>query len=391
MKLLYLANARMPTEKAHGYQIAKMCACYAQRGVSVALIVPTRRNALKEDVFTYYGIAHNFRVQKLTLPDCIRWSPYIGAWAYWLQTLVYALRVGVMRIDDDTVVLTRQPEVVWLMRLRGKKTVYECHDWLPKGREKLYVRFLRKANGIITTNSHIKRRFVASGFEERNILVAPNGIDLGVFALTISKEDARAQLDIDNALKKKLHQSVMLLYTGSYTTMGVDKGIHTILEALKELHTQIRFVAVGGNEKDIARYRREAKEADVADQVYLFGRKNQHLLAIYQRAADVLLMPFPKKAHYAYYMSPLKTFEYMASGVPIIASDLPSMREILDETSCTFCAPDNAHNLAEKINFVLSQRESMQQKAIRAREIVATYTWEKRAERILQWIGRVTL
>jgi len=253
------------------------------------------------------------------------------------------------------------------------------------------VRFLRKANGIITTNSHIKRRFVASGFEERNILVAPNGIDLGVFALTISKEDARAQLDIDNALKKKLHQSVMLLYTGSYTTMGVDKGIHTILEALKELHTQIRFVAVGGNEKDIARYRREAKEADVADQVYLFGRKNQHLLAIYQRAADVLLMPFPKKAHYAYYMSPLKTFEYMASGVPIIASDLPSMREILDETSCTFCAPDNAHNLAEKINFVLSQRESMQQKAIRAREIVATYTWEKRAERILQWIGRVTL
>lgn len=49
MKLIYLANIRIPTEKAHGYQIMKMCEQFADKGVNVQLVVTKRKNNLRED------------------------------------------------------------------------------------------------------------------------------------------------------------------------------------------------------------------------------------------------------------------------------------------------------------------------------------------------------
>jgi len=59
MKLIYLANIRMPTEKAHGVQIMKMCEAFSENGVSVDLIVSERGDA-KKDPFQYYGVKNNF-------------------------------------------------------------------------------------------------------------------------------------------------------------------------------------------------------------------------------------------------------------------------------------------------------------------------------------------
>ncbi len=49
MKLVYIANVRIPTEKAHGYQICKMCEEFSSQGIKVELWVPTRENNIKED------------------------------------------------------------------------------------------------------------------------------------------------------------------------------------------------------------------------------------------------------------------------------------------------------------------------------------------------------
>lgn len=53
MKITYIANIRIPTEKAHGYAIMKMCEQFAKLGASLDLVVPDRRNQLKEDPFYF--------------------------------------------------------------------------------------------------------------------------------------------------------------------------------------------------------------------------------------------------------------------------------------------------------------------------------------------------
>ena len=83
----------------------------------------------------------------------------------------------------------------------------------------------------------------------------------------------------------------------------------------------------------------------------------------------------------------MKLFEYMASGVPIVASDLPSLREVLDESSCYLCKPDNPESLAKTIKEALIDQNMAQNKAKNALAKVREYTWSKRAEMISLFIS----
>ena len=69
MKLIYLADIRLPTEKAHGIQIMKMCEAFAIQGIEVELMVPRRKNPIAEDPFCYYGVKKIFKINKISSLD----------------------------------------------------------------------------------------------------------------------------------------------------------------------------------------------------------------------------------------------------------------------------------------------------------------------------------
>ena len=106
-------------------------------------------------------------------------------------------------------------------------------------------------------------------------------------------------------------------------------------------------------------------------------------------SADVLVLPNSAKPKISsHYTSPLKLFQYMASGVPIIASDLPSIREILTDDTAFWFPPDDERALARQIEYVLSHPDEARSKAARAREEVKKYTWDARASAILEYIQK---
>ena len=98
-------------------------------------------------------------------------------------------------------------------------------------------------------------------------------------------------------------------------------------------------------------------------------------------------MNYPDLEHYAHYMSPFKLFEYMASGVPFITTDLPSVREVVDERMTTFVAPGDYEALAAALVAVARDQGAAQVRARRAREEVTRYTWPLRAERIATFVS----
>ena len=100
-------------------------------------------------------------------------------------------------------------------------------------------------------------------------------------------------------------------------------------------------------------------------------------------ACDVLVMPFPDLLHYRQNMSPLKMFEYMASGRPIIASDLPTVRDVLSEKTCIFCTPGDVQSLRDALEWVKANPEEAAARAAKAHELVKRHTWEERMKRIL--------
>lgn len=388
MKIYYIQNCRLPTEKAHGYQIMKMCEAFASKDVDLELIVPKKSNPITENAFEYYNVKNNFKIRYLKFFDFFKIRLFPQKISYILNELEYLVIILFLNNDSTGICITRNEFLAAILKLKKFMVVYECHDWFRKWK-KISLFCLKKVDILITTNIFIKENFLNNNFHPKSIHCLPNGIDLEIFGLDISKTEARYEINRNPDLKCNIiHNKKILLYTGSYKTMGVEKGIDEILLALTKMkNSDVHFLAVGGNEKDRSFYLQMAKKLGVDNKIQLLGRVVQEQLAIIQKSADILLMPFPDKAHYKYHMTPLKMFEYMASKRPIIASSLPSIKAILNEKNAFFVEPGNANSLAQMIKYLLAHEAKSEQNALRAYSDVSSFTWINRASKIINYIN----
>lgn len=90
------------------------------------------------------------------------------------------------------------------------------------------------------------------------------------------------------------------------------------------------------------------------------------------------------------FTSPLKLFEYMAAGKVIVASDLPSIREILDDQKAYLCPPASPRSLAEAIHSVYRDPALAESRTRAARLAARDYSWDSRAGTILEFLEGIT-
>jgi glycosyltransferase involved in cell wall biosynthesis len=146
----------------------------------------------------------------------------------------------------------------------------------------------------------------------------------------------------------------------------------------------LRGLLVGGRQDDVERMRRTVKENDWRN-IEVVGHVSPSEVPFYQVAADILVLPNSAQAEISRsYTSPLKLFEYMAAERPIIASDLPSLREVLNEDNALLVTPDDANALAAALRQLLADPALGQRLAHHARRDVEAYSWRARAEQILK-------
>ena len=135
---------------------------------------------------------------------------------------------------------------------------------------------------------------------------------------------------------------------------------------------------------DVARLRRYAAGLD---HVRIDGFQPAERVPLYLAAADVGVVPNRKSpAISARYTSPLKVFEAKAAGLPLVASDLPSLREVLGEDEALFVTPEDSRALADGICRLLADGPERARRAARMRASAPEHTWDARAARIVQWM-----
>src|SRR4051812_17441384 len=118
MKIQYVTNVRMPTEKAHGIQIAKACEAFARAGNEVKLIVPRRRNPIMESPFAYYGIEPNFAIHTCFAVDSVSW----GKAGFLLETCSFALS-ALRVVWKDELVYGRDEIVLAILAFFGAQSI----------------------------------------------------------------------------------------------------------------------------------------------------------------------------------------------------------------------------------------------------------------------------
>lgn len=374
MKLLYLANVRMPTEKAHGLQILKTCEAFARRGAKVELVVPRRRNALVADPFAYYGVERIFSVTRRPTIDAV----YLGPLGFWLQSLTFFLGAlpHVARAGADAI-YSRDMLSCVALSLLGFSVVYEDHE--PRRNKTLYAFMLRRIPRKVVVARHLLRLYEELGVPTERVLVAPNGVDTYEFDRAARDPSLWQAYGIPAGRR-------IVLYVGHFYRW---KGIYTLLDSSEYVSDEAHLVCIGGTTED----RRAVEEY-----VRVRGLSNVRLIPFmphsdvvrYIKSADVLVLPnTAEEERSARYTTPLKLFEYMASGVPIVASRIPSIELYLaDGENALLTKPDDPGELASGIRRALSDLEASRRVGARAKEEARAYSWESRSRTILEFIAR---
>jgi glycosyltransferase involved in cell wall biosynthesis len=221
-----------------------------------------------------------------------------------------------------------------------------------------------------------KRLAEKYGFPVERMLLQPNAVDVSYFEISQSLEDARRQLGLP--INKRI-----ALYTGHLFSW---KGVYALADAAAYVPDNTAVYFVGGTVDDRFALQQYVRSRRIPNIEFLPHQEHAKI-PVFLRAADVLILPNTAKENASKYeTSPVKLFEYLAAHKPIVASDIPSIREIVSEREVFFFEPDNERSLAQTIATALTSTDAVLKKSHAARELAKVHSWEARSANIGNFI-----
>ncbi len=297
---------------------------------------------------------------------------------FWLPYFIFfkvKARRGACFFSNDQFLLASL--IIWKKILRFSSLI--CADWHMFSGSWKDGFIARNADLHISTTEHLRNQIITElGARAEDIQTVHGGVS------------DEALLERDSlALRKELNlplDQILVGYIGLFRTLGMEKGILTMVEALTYVPREknIKMVFVGGKGEEIDFYQKKARELNVEAQCIFVEKVSSGGVMDYQSAMNILVIPYPDLPHYRKYGFPMKTYEYMASGVPILYSNLPIIEEVLRDYGTSFIA-GNAQSLAEVVIESLASGQVIE-KAKKAKQKSLEYTWKEKAKTILKYM-----
>jgi glycosyltransferase involved in cell wall biosynthesis len=364
MNIVAVAGATIPSDTANSLQVMKACQALVQLGHDVTLLVPGARDT-SVDLRAHYGLQAEFPVEWFASSSrrAFTWGAVRQArarkadllYSWFPQSAVFGLLRGLPVIFEIHIQPTGLFGPLWhrlFASLRGRKRL---------------VSITRALVEILERDFHMR-------FPADEVVIASNGVDLERFAALPDPVAARRQIG--------LRAAPTVMCTGH---LYAGRGADLFLQLAKSL-PQVHFVWVGGRPDDIASWKQRVESDNVTFTGFIPNRD----LPLYQAAADILLMPYSRTimgssgtADSASVASPMKMFEYMAAGRAIVTSELPVIREVLNERNAVFCEPDDVTSWRIAVETLFNEDSRRAALGRQARNDVQRYTWLSRANLIL--------
>lgn len=348
----------------------EMCDAFLKQGFKTTLCVP-KFKIKKKDLLDYYGIKHPFEIIEVNLPEVFlrRMVPGRGA--------LYAVFVSnILSKMKDYVVYSRSPWVFFILSvLYNRCCFFEAHQirYASRLQTIIYLALIKfgsnKGKGhIVCISKSLMKQFIQVGIDCRNISVAHDAVKLEKYQDAITKSAARKKLGI-NCRKPTV------VYTGS---LFPGKGVDMLIKCANKLKN-IYFIIVGGSPQEV----RELKRVVRFGNVVFTGHIQPEMVSIYQAAADILALPNTKGSIIDDVTSPLKLFEYLASEKPIVATDIPSILEILKHNYNALISPEGDDSkMAENIQILIDDPNLAKSLVQNTKKDIEKFTWGARVQYI---------
>ncbi len=366
MKVLYISRSIIPSRSANSIHVMKMCQAFSINGHDVTLLAPNIKNLYEKDVnsiYKYYGVKKNFHIKKL-------WHPNIkgGAIFYLIAIFFYLLANRKFHL-----VFGRFLHGCYLAALMKNNVIFETHEIIfeKKNHKKIiFHKLIRNKyfKKLVVISKALKNIYIKEGYlNEKLIQVAHDGAD--------SVKNFKSKIKLLGPKKNLKVGYVGHLYKG--------RGIELIIKCAKYI-SDMSFHIVGGLDKDIEFWKIYQKHLNLKN-IFFYGFVPPAKTIKYRNSFDIVLAPYSKKVSIeglgdtSKYMSPIKIFEYMSHKKPIIASDLPVIREVLNKNNAMLVDCDD---IKSWISAIKKLKNVKKRKNLASQALIdyKNYSWKKRAD-----------
>ncbi|MEG3979390.1 glycosyltransferase family 4 protein [Microcoleus sp. T3B2] len=348
---------------------------YLRKGWSalnpVDLLFPFQPTKPDDKLATIYNIQDKLKVADLPMP----WP--IDLWdSKWTSssTIVSKYYLPIHLLKSTKIVHTRDWNFVKAAVKNGIPAIYEQHHHENKQFESEIVR-----NPLfqisVTVADTVRDSMIKNGMPPEKVITLHNGFNhLFLARQTEAAQNWRQQLLEDD------RQHLAVYAGGLYPFKGVDM----LVDVAKELPL-VQFAIAGGDSSQVTAYQQLAKSKQV-NNIKFLGYLPQNQLASLLQAADVLTHPHCL-TEAATFTSPLKFFDYMASGTPIVATEIASLMEFKSgNIAATWCEPDNPHQFAQSIRDCLTKYPRKSEGYAETLNFVKQFSWENRIQKIMGYV-----
>jgi glycosyltransferase involved in cell wall biosynthesis len=378
MKIVYLSTSIIPSRTANSIQVMKLCQAFARNGHEVVLMAPDIKEGMEpevEDAYVYYGVDKCFEIVKLP------WLNYKGRELTYGELTYSFLATRKAKEVNPALVYCRHASGCYFAAILGLHVILESHSPLDVSGKisKWMFRRLTKSpclqKLVVITNALREYYEINYPLTRGKIQVAPDGADP----------------ILENIQPAVLPNKGKRLQVGYVGHLYKGKGIE-LISTLALLCPWVNFHVVGGTDSDIQHWK---KECENRENIVFHGFIKHQEVFRYILAFDVVLLPNQKfvashgkgNNNIAPWTSPLKLFEYMSAGKPIISSDLPVLREVLKHKhNALLCPPDNVDAWKDAME-LLRDDQGLRERLgnVAHKDFLENYTWQVRAEKLLRY------
>jgi len=369
MRIYYLSASEIPSKSANSVHVMKMCNAFCAQGHDIRLWA-RKGSTDTQTPFTIYGVKKKFPIHFFSWSKFRVAGPLIYIWHVFLNLL---------RSPRPDLFYSRYAYLLYPVSFLGIPCIYEAHVLPPNSVQRLVEGLLMKRKTfrrLVVISDALKRDYLSAypSLDEGTIITAHDGAD-------IPEENREKTTGKPPENKRK---TLQIGYVGHlYPGKGME-----MIAALAPRFPQLTFHVVGGRDSDLAFWKAHEKFPNLL----FHGYVNHGELGNYYNQFDIFLIPFQTRVRLengtgntARWMSPLKLFEYMAYGKAIIASDLPVLREVLENNrTALMVPPEDITAWAEALNTLAGDSLLRFRLGRAARKLLEReYTWDRRVLRVL--------
>lgn len=384
LKLLYLHNADISSRMANLVQVVSMCSAFASLGIETILVLRssgTEQQEAKRLLTARFGCHPDVRL--LLIQDKL--PPKISR-----HLSHFSIR-KILKREQPDFCFVRDPQYFRTTVKRRVPTVLELHNtrlhlgiqWLNRCYTRMVLKGVARESctAVVMISDALRTFWLSRGIPASKAEVLHDGFTPEMFNVRLPAVDTRRALNLPPDRK-------IVVYTGN---LQANRGIDYIL-GLAERYPEILFVLAGGSPDRIAHYTTQCQLKGIQN-IQLVGHQPHTEIPKWLYAADVLLAMWSKDVPTINYCSPLKVFEYMATGIPAIYPAYPTISEVISDGVNGFLSePDSIDAFSQTLTRVLNLTDSEKAEfGQQAREkAMMNYTWDQRASKIASMMNLKT-